>query len=512
MGPFEKVPLLEPSPTTGKLVPRKAFLASFADENEETLDMSMEANSNKVPTMYYFLSGRKQDVINSTLFMYKALNFYSKEFSSFPFTSYTVVFLEDFPSDICTFAGMTIASDRLLYGPTLIEPSFRTTDLLSFALAEQYSGVNVLPKSLNDIWCTTGLAGYMSIQFLKKLYGINKFKYMIKQKSDLLCQLDVNKRPMSNQHFRFPINWNTDLEFLRLKAPLILYILNQRMVRTDRSFGLSRVIPKIFLQAMSNDLAHGNCLSTSHFQHVCEKVVHHKLDGFFENWVHNPGVPRFTISQKFNKKRMFIEMSIRQTQSSTKTGRFADDNEDELTLAETRRYIQQFKNKCFIDEADEIVTGEESFDPLPAFTGPITIRIHEADGTPYEHILYIREPYTKFDIQYNTKYRRTKRRKEGLIDDAEENKGSNTEGYLGDILMTSSEAAKWGLKEDVSDESSNLAEMQAYAFEWMRFDADNEWICEKHINVSDEMEESMLQQDRDAVSYTHLTLPTILLV
>lgn len=497
VGPFEKVPLLEPSPSNGKLVPRKAFLASFADENEEPLDMSMEANSNKVPTMYYFLPGRREEVINSTLFMYKALNFYSKEFSSFPFTSYTVVFLEDFPSDVCTFAGMTIASDKLLYGPRLIEPSFKTTEILSSALAEQYSGVNVLPKSLNDIWCTTGLAGYMSLQFLKKLYGVNMFKYMIRQKSELLCRLDINKRPMSNQHFRFPINWHLDLEFLRLKAPLILYILNQRMVRTDRSFGLSRVIPKIFLQAMSNDSPHGNCLSTSHFQHVCEKVVHHKLDGFFENWVHNPGVPRFTISQKFNKKRMFIEMSIRQTQSSTKMKRLAAENDEELTLPEMRRYVQQFKNKYFIDEADQMISGEESFEPLPAFTGPITIRIHEADGTPYEHILYIREPYTKFDIQYNTKYRRTRRRKEGLLDDSEENKSSNSEGYLGDILMTSSEAAKWGLKEDATDESTNIAEMQSYAFEWMRFDADNEWICEKHLNVSDEMQESMLQQDRD---------------
>lgn len=39
----------------------------------------------------------------------------------------------------------------------------------------------------------------------------------------------------------------------------------------------------------------------------------------------------------------------------------------------------------------------------------MTIRIHEADGTPYEHIIEIKEASTKFDIPYNTKYKRLKR-------------------------------------------------------------------------------------------------------
>ncbi len=39
----------------------------------------------------------------------------------------------------------------------------------------------------------------------------------------------------------------------------------------------------------------------------------------------------------------------------------------------------------------------------------MTIRNHEADGTPYEHIVEISEASTKFEIPYNTKYKRLKR-------------------------------------------------------------------------------------------------------
>ncbi|QPG72984.1 hypothetical protein FOA43_000288 [Brettanomyces nanus] len=499
VGPFEKTPLLDLKPGTDRILPSTTLLNSLDDASDEAIELSVEANSNKVPTMFYYLPGMKRDVINTTIFLYKALDFYSKEFSSFPFTSYTLVFIEDFPCDACSFAGITIASDSLLYGPELVEPIFKTTEILAVSLAEQYAGVNVLPRTLNDIWCTVGLSKYMALQFLKKLFGLNQYKYMIKKQSDLLCKLDVGMRPLANQCFRFPLLFDQDLEFIRLKAPLILYILNQRMTKTDRSFGLSRVIPKIFLQAMSNDLPGGNCLSTSHFQHVCEKVAHHKLDEFFYNWVHNTGVPIFSITQKFNKKRMFIEMSIRQIQRSS-TPR---DNDDVLSTELREDKISDFRRRHFVDEAGRYVTKEPDFEPQNAFTGPVTIRIHEADGTPYEHIMYIRDGYTKLDIQYNTKYRRAKRKKEGVWEEDEEKEGRKSkdeekkDSSLGDVLMTATEAENWRLKEDDSSDDNSFSDPQAYAFEWMRFDADGEWICQKRINVTDQMEESKLRQDRD---------------
>ncbi|GME96101.1 unnamed protein product [Ambrosiozyma monospora] len=381
----------------------------------------------------------------------------------------------------------------------------------------------------------------MAIQFMKRLFGLNHYKFLVKDRMDQVCDLDVGRRPLGNQLFRFPINVDQDFEFLKLKSPLILFILDRRMTKTDKSFGLSRVIPKIFLQAMSGDLISGNCLSTAHFQHVCEKVAHHKLEGFFNNWVHFSGVPTFRITQRFNRKRMMIEMTIRQMQrgggglgggSNGNGGGHGDSNggSDEAHDADAIR--KQHLRDNFVDEANKLLADDQAFDPQNVFTGPITIRIHEADGTPYEHIVDIREPYTKIDIQYNTKYRRVKKKK---LDDNDDEDGTGTvtgsgsgkkssknnnnnddDGrvqMLGDILTSSSEMEAWGLKEDDNvDENGNGPEntvntanstnnsnnaAASEAFEWIRVDADFEWIAKFNINQQDRMFESQLRQDRD---------------
>ncbi|ODV87591.1 hypothetical protein CANARDRAFT_26971, partial [[Candida] arabinofermentans NRRL YB-2248] len=507
IGAFEKCPMMDVKPGSDDLVPSTFFSEGVDGGMNDQLALANDSNSNKVPTMFYYLPGKRDEVLNTTIFLYKALDFYSKEFGSFPFTSYTIVFVEDMPCDTLGFAGLTVASERLLYGPDLIEPILETTEKLSIALSEQYSGINVLPKTLNDLWCTIGLSHYMAAQFMKKLFGNNNYKFTIKQRTDTLCELDVGRRPLANQLFRFPIDTDQDFEFIKLKAPLVLFILDRRMTKTDKSFGLSRVIPKIFLQAMSNDLYNGNCLSTAHFQHVCEKVAHNKLESFFQNWVFNSGVPIFRVTQKFNKKRMFIEMSIKQVQKSSRPNDFENDGVEMNTMKDNIRKINQRDN--FVDEANMFLMEEDTFETQNIFTGPITIRIHEADGTPYEHIVNIKEAYTKLDIQYNTKYRRAKRKKEDENDEKEKEKERERKKKddevkvkkLGDVLLSSAEIENWDLKvEETNADTLNNGLQQdqnSDAFEWIRVDADFEWICKIHINQKDHMFESQLRQDRD---------------
>jgi len=39
----------------------------------------------------------------------------------------------------------------------------------------------------------------------------------------------------------------------------------------------------------------------------------------------------------------------------------------------------------------------------------MTVRIHEADGTPYEHVSDIRSSFKRFEVPFNTKYKRIRR-------------------------------------------------------------------------------------------------------
>lgn len=502
VGCFEKTPMVDVKPGTNDFnVHQQMIKQDYADS---PIEVSLDAsNSNKVPCLLYYHPGRKEEVLNSTIFLYKVFDYYSKEFSSFPFTSFSLLFIDHLPAETCSFAGMAIVSSHLLYGPKHIEPIFDTTEKLCVALAEQYSGVHVLPKTLNDIWCTIGIARYMSYQFMKKLFGTNHYKFLFEKRCELLCDIDIGKRPLANQLFRFPINVDQDLNFINLKAPLVLSILDRRITKTDKLFGLSRVIPKIFLQAMSNDLVNGNNLSTSHFQRVCEKVAHHKLEAFFQNWVYGNGTPIFRITQKFNRKRVFIEMTIRQMQASSL-------NNDEDNMA-NKDLVRKDQTLNFVDQANTFLIDHQNLKVQPAFFGPVNIRIHEVDGSPYEHIFSINDSLVKFDIQYNTKYRRKKKEKkeEEELDERDDKekeirrKDKNDEpviNTLGDVLTTAEETRNWDLKEDDNDagiQTGITEEDKGDAFEWLRFDADKEWICKYTINLADEKFEAQLKQDRD---------------
>lgn len=146
--------------------------------------------------------------------------------------------------------------------------------------------------------------------------GNNTYKYQLKRNSEAIVEQDFEKPPIGSTFTGSsrPISWSSkDLSFIQLKAPMILHILDRRMTKTERSFGMSRVLPKIFLQAMSGDLPN-NSLTSSHFQHVCERVNKSKLENFFHEWVYGSGVPILRVTQRFNRKRMVIELGIRQVQ------------------------------------------------------------------------------------------------------------------------------------------------------------------------------------------------------
>ena len=403
---------------------------------------------------------------NTSVISNKTLDFFLREYGSFPFSSYSMVFVKYSPFTNSDFAGLSVFSSKILYPPDMIEPMITSTNILLRSIAAQWAGINISPQTFNDMWCTIGIAGFMAISFIKRLMGANEFRYRIRKQMDQVVKEDVGKRPIADQFFRYPVS-NSDLSFIQLKSPIILFILDNRMTKTDKSFGLSRVLPKLFLQAMSGELPNG-ALSTDHFRYVCEKVNRNKLDNFFKQWVFGSGAPVFRISQRFNKKKGMIEMNIRQIQHH------------EITKRKLDKYN-------FIADAVSYLEDESSHPEQQVFTGPMTIRVHESDGSPYEHIVDLKEANTKLDIQYNSKFRKIKKKDEGVDPGIPFNQ-------FGDVLMSPLEMQKWNLKDwDKRDEESLSSE----PFEWIRGDVDLEWIARIDIKQPDFMFGSQLIYDRD---------------
>lgn len=420
---------------------------------------------------------------NTVSFVRQALDFYVAEYGSYPFGSYKLVFIDD--SDATTgkalihnTATMTTFPSELLHPPSVIEQGFESRHTLSYALASQWAGINIIQKAWADTWLINGLAFHLSGQFLKKLMGNNDHRFRLKKDVQKCCALDIDMPPLCEPKIDHPPEADI-LPFVNLKAPLVLHILDQRLLKSGTMHGLSRVLPKIFLTAISGELKDG-LLSTHQFLRFCRKISSTDLRVFSDQWIYGSGCPTFNITAQFSRKKMAVEMQFNQTCPS-----------------------YDWANSTVWQDAAQS-------NPVSLFEGQMTVRVHEADGTPYEHVLDIRELSKRHDVPFNTKYKRIRRQTKRYQARAEAMKAAaagDTEAQEELALIDMSfgtqvweevdEIKAWRVADWQPEDDDKMAHA---TFEWIRIDADFEWICTINYEQPDFMWVSQLQRDRDVVA------------
>ncbi|KAF6832482.1 hypothetical protein CPLU01_06165 [Colletotrichum plurivorum] len=466
VGPFEHVDL---------------FSNFRTEENDEKLGASA------LKIHGYCLPGRAEEVQNTCAALAAAADFFTLTFARYPFESYKMCFLDDMLDDTVALQSLSFVSTRLLFPEDIIDPEVDVTRQLVYSLASQWSGINLFPNTRRDLWVVIGIAYYMTDLFLKKLCGNNDYRFRMKAMSDRLVTVDV-KRPSLHKLGNLLHLGDFEMEFMTLKAPLVLFILDKRLMKAPAQTNLTRIISRILYKANVGEKQSEWIINTESFQRVCEKNARNKLESFWSQWVYGSGCPRFDVFQRFNKKRLCVEMTIRQVQDKAAA--------DAPVLRKTD-FLRVIKEKLL---------GVETEETIGLFTGPMTIRIHEADGTPYEHIVEIREDAAKaakFEIPYNTKYKRLKRKRratEKLSAQSAADPDNNEETLLyclGDVLTGPEDVKKWEFAEWEADIEKA---MDQESYEWIRMDADFEWACEMKTNLQSYMYVSQLQQDRDVVA------------
>ncbi|KAL8965048.1 MAG: hypothetical protein Q9183_004060, partial [Haloplaca sp. 2 TL-2023] len=461
-------------------------LAEFRERVEDD-----KLGQNAVPLHGFCLPGRAEEVKNTCFPMAKntsidqwqAIDFFTLEYGSYPFTNYKLCFVDDTMPEIIHTGFLTICNNHLLFPAEVIDPLEETCRQLIHALASQWMGVSVIPKEPSDTWVVVGIAFFMTDAFLRKLFGKNDYGYRQRKATDRVVDLDVKRYSIYDTGKMIGLD-PFEAEFLELKAPLVLSILDRRFTKTGSASGLSRIISRVFLNAKVGELANG-AISTAYFAKTCEKLGHAKLEAFFSQWVYGAGCPRFKVAQRFNKKKNVVEMLLTQTQ--------AEPAERDL------------EDGSFMREVREDKQEEEAGSVQPVFTGPMTICIHEADGSPYEHLIEIKEANTKVEILYNTKYKRLKRSRRqkeriataGAADYNPQGSDDVLLYCLGDVLQSQEEVQQWRLADwDQVQED----EMSQESFEWLRVDSNFEWICKTSVQMPGYMYLSQLQQDKDVIA------------
>ncbi|KAJ6623113.1 hypothetical protein B0H10DRAFT_2011228 [Mycena sp. CBHHK59/15] len=435
-----------------------------------------DANSTQ-PLMYAFcLPGHESLLTTSTACLRSTMNFYTTEFGSYPFGSYKLAFVDEMPIqrfDSSTFSLLTV---DLLYGEDAIEQSLETRHALAHALACQWMGINIQPKFFSDTWLVNGLALYITGLFIKKLLGNNEYRFRLKKDMQRVVERDTGLMPPICQPTRLEPPDYSEIPFINLKAPLVLHILDRKLGKSGTSLGLSRVLPKIFLSALTGE---NNTISTHMFLRTCRKVSGVDPRTFADQWIYGSGCPAFGFSASFNRKKMAVEITMRQECPAYKA---LEGNEHSMALLK----------------------------PVPFFEGQMTVRIHEADGTPYEHVLDIRSPFKRYEVPFNTKYKRVRRNTKRYLarqaaaqaaaegdTEAAEAMGMVDMGFGLEVWEKESERNNWKV-EDWTEEDETA--MSGATYEWIRMDADFEWIADLKFEQPDFMWVSQLQRDRDVVA------------
>ena len=241
------------------------------------------------------------------------MDYFTLNYGAYPFQSYKLCFVDDLYKDIVDTGSLSICSSRLLFPEDIIEPLDRVTRQLVHSLAVQWIGIDIVPKEPDDFWVVVGIAYFITDMYMKKLTGTNEYRYNQRRAADRVVELDVHRPSLADLGDFITLDPSL-LEFMEIKAPLVLFVLDRRLTKAGHSAGLSRIISRIFLNAKVGDLPNGT-LDTAYFMRTCEKLGHLKLDVFFAQWVDGAGCPKFRVTQRFNKKKLVVEMLIQQFQS-----------------------------------------------------------------------------------------------------------------------------------------------------------------------------------------------------
>jgi len=455
----------------------------FSDYREEENDKLGQGQS--TPIIGYCLPGRTAELDNTCLITLPVMDRFLLNFGTFPFPDFKLVFVEDLRRDTEHTASLAFCSTRLLYGEHIIDPDFENMRKIVHTVASQWAGVSMTPNQPQDRWLITGIALFMTNFALmaKFALGSNEVGFRLKQDMDQLVKLDTN-RPSLHTIGSILHLGPFEYDFMALKAPLVFSILDKRIIKAQGSVGLQRVLSKLIVNSNTNPEIEG-VLSTEGFRRSVEKTSKYRdTEHFWNNWIYGSGCPQLECTQKYVKKKTAVEFVCNQVQARTPL-------------------LPRLTKDSFWKDTREHSTADFSDAPQQAFRGSMTIRIHGADGTPYDHIIDITREVTKFDINYNTKYKRLKRsrrqKERELAGTAVDVTADNADDVLlhcmGDKLQSQEEMAEWHLAEWNESEERKMEEE---AYEWIRIDADWEWLGKKNIGgLPPWMYLSQLQQDRD---------------
>ncbi|KAK9889670.1 hypothetical protein WA026_007049 [Henosepilachna vigintioctopunctata] len=328
------------------------------------------------------------------------LDFYEATLSSsYPYSCYKQVFIDETDEDYRSYATMSIFSVNLLHSGVIIDQVYETRRVVAQSIAEQFFGCFISMQNWSDMWLNKGISQYLCGLYCKKSFGNNNYRGLIQ--STLLEVVQYEEKfggiildpsqppaplavgantPQSNPQKPQEEKFYFSIRNLHTMSPMYISALHKKSMLVMRMLE-HRIGPELLLQVFNKQLSlavnaaqqkigsglWGHMLiSTNVFTKAIFTVTGKDMAVFIDQWVRTGGHAKFHLTSVFNRKRNTIELEIRQ---------------DATKQLGIRKYV-----------------------------GPLLVTLQELDGT-FKHMLQIENTVVKADITCHSKSRRNKKKK-----------------------------------------------------------------------------------------------------
>ncbi|MDT0608462.1 M1 family aminopeptidase [Croceitalea rosinachiae] len=285
--------------------PHNTFLVVGAYANVEQKYQDVNINNYGYPDEKL---GTKESVIR----LPDMMKFFSEYMGvKYPYKSYSQIFVQDFGGWKPGLAT-SIITENMIDDKTTHEDFFYGWDLTeSEALAAQWFGSYLKPKSWNDTWLTKGFSRYFSGLYNEYKNGNTEFlTYQLSPDlsaylSDWNAELQTIVVPDNIEDVDYFVNSNAPY----LKGARVLHMLRKEL--GEKKW-------KQLIQTYVNEYS-DKLITTEDFIDVVNQIANKPMNWFFEQWIYGVGHPKFRVEHRFNDARNELTLDIYQQQKVDST-------------------------------------------------------------------------------------------------------------------------------------------------------------------------------------------------
>ncbi|MDX2069512.1 MAG: M1 family metallopeptidase [Haliscomenobacter sp.] len=239
---------------------------------------------------------------------------------AYPYLQYAQVMVQDYPfPSLIGQNSFSIISDNMIDDYGTHQDYLYLWDGVEFnALASQWFGNLIMPKTVEDIWLAKGFAQYFEGLYAIAENGIEEYLlwgYPWESGSVFGDWANGNRHPIVPTRVEDPESFAAD-SYAKYRGALVLRMLRKEL--GDEAF--FKAIQS-FVKEYAFKLA-----STQDFQNAVKKASGKDLQWFFEQWIYQTGHPVFELSSSFDAKTKQYHLHVKQIQQKDSTATYAQVN------------------------------------------------------------------------------------------------------------------------------------------------------------------------------------------